>query len=402
MARARPICRHPESSPEPEALAVVARLWAEKKTGFVTWKGGEARLVEGEPPTGEDLQILVSRLYREGDIEFVGADVDLPKSGAHLANELWFAAIKAVDRRALKGRASDNLVPGPARAWGSRLPVRYATKKVVARVEKEEVPLKFALDIPREVRGDVIDEVCALILIGVLYVQRSGPRTVTEPYDRVRELAGAWARVQSTDDWGLFDAQPGIEDHVLDAAVERRLGHFQAFVVDSTLPAQGVALAKRIQKRHTAAAARIRAGEALGPTENITVEDCFMEGMKRLKAEAYGEAVKCFSRANKRYPGQPRNACWMAYAIYKDASRDEAERKAQAIALAEKVSRVDRKGDALYVLARIAYDGGDHLECWTKLGRILVLNPKHKRARKLHKHVSMLLEGSADLEEDEV
>ena len=398
MGRARPVCRHPEEPPSAAVLEAVARFWAEGRTGYVRWTGGEARLVGGEPPTGEDLQALVSGLYQESLPRFLTTDIELEKPGGHLANELWFAALKAVDRGALKGRGKDNLVPGPAQRWGSKLPLRYATQKLVDRVLKEEVLLRSTMEIPREVRREVLDEVCALLLMGVLYLQTAERTQALAPTDLLSKLEADWARIQSSDDWSLFDIEPGGPDLEHESAFARVIGHYQAHEVDPRTPKEGQAHARRIVKRLHRAMENIRNGRALGPADEVSAEDGFAEGMLRLKAEAYAEAAKCFAKANKRFPGQPRNAAWMAFAIYKDASRPAATRKHQAIELAQKVAQVDQKGDALYVLARIAYDGGDHLDAWTQLGRLLGLNPRHRKGRRLYEHVSQLLEGSVDVE----
>ncbi len=259
---------------------------------------------------------------------------------------------------------------------------------------REEMQLRATMEIPREVRREVLDEICALLLMGVLRLQGAvAPAVDSGDLGRLRD---AWARVQSSDDWSVFELRPSDDEAVIESAIARQIGHFQAFDVDPRLAGDGQDLARRIIKWLEFAAEGIRGGSALGPADDVSAEDGYAAGMRRLKAEVYGEAVKCFAKANKRFPGQPRNAAWMAYAIYKDASRPEADRKMQAVQLAEKISRVDRKGDALYVLARIAYDGGDHLDAWTILGRLISLNPKHRRGRRLHDHVSSVLGGESD------
>jgi len=400
MARARPICKHPESPLNVDAFEAVARFWAENRTGWLRWKGGEARIVEGEPPTGEDLQALVYGLYQDDVPVHLTATVDLPKTGGYLANELWFAALGSVDKSMLKGRGKDNLVPGPAQRWGQKLPLRYATKKLVERVLREEVPLRATLEIPREVRSHVLDEVCALLLMGVLYLQQAARAEAIAPDEQVRLLKETWGRFCVTDDWGLFELKPGDDDAIVESAIARLLGHYQAFEVDPRLAKDGKEAAKRIVKRLHRAAEGIRTGEAIGPVADVPADQGYAEGMRRLKAEVYGEAARCFAKANKAFPGQPRHAAWMAFAIYKDASRPRDGRKKQAVDLCIKAAERDPKGDALYVLGRIAYEEGDHLDCWTQLGRVLRLNPRHRKARRLYDRVSTVLEGSVDVEGD--
>ena len=380
--QARRAASHPERSPTPAALRVVARAWADGASGVLHLKRQRIELLHGEPADDAALQLVVNALYEHEAPRFEEGEHS-DSAAPRLAPELWTAATRLADRSVLKGRAQSIVKPGPALHRAASFPLGPDTGEVLARCGGLRYRLADTVRIDKGRRHRLLDDLVALEILGLVefaesQVQREATSRTSQAEQRLRS---EWKTMQG-DPWTALGCNPGMGRAAVDAAARRLASRYRSLSRDPRLSPKGRAmatkmLAKVLEARNTLRVEAIR-DQPLGP---------FEQGLQEYDAGRVINAMKCFHLANQeRY--SPRHTAWLGYALYHDESRDLAKRQRKGRRMIEKALDEGRhKGDAGYLMAAILYEERELVRAWTYLDRVLGRYPDHVRARRLRDEV---------------
>lgn len=376
--------RHPERTPTPSAVRVVAEAWSQSQSG--TLKLGRQRigLAHGEPLDDAALQLVVNALYEHEAPRFeAGTHTD--EAAPRLAEDLWHAASRLADRGVLKGRAQAIVKPGPTLGKAAAFPLGPDTGAVLGRIGGLRYRLADTVRIEKERRRVLLDDLVTLERLGLVEFADGEPAqdpSASRLSEVERRLRQEWKEMKNADPWGVLGCNPKMGRATVDQAAGQLATRYRHLSSDPRLSPKGRAIATRIlakvlDARGLVRAAAIRA-EPLGP---------FEQGLHEFEAGRHTNALKCFQVANnERYSA--RNTAWMGFTLYKDPSRDETRRQRKGKQLIEKaLNEGQHQGDAGYLMARILREERELVRAWTYLDRVLGRYPDHKGAKELRELV---------------
>lgn len=398
----RPGCQHPDQKPNLDAVLAITRAWAEAQSGFLRTAGDRISLLHGEPASPKQLQSTVDALYAADGIEFIPTSLQGRPLPPRLANELWIAAGRLASRGDLKGRARHRIVPGPNYARLNAFPIRALTARFAGRAQRSKIRLGDTVRMEKSSRMEVLDDLVALEVLGVLALQAPKQRSVEpstkaplraarEPEPRVQvnvgteqRLSREWDVLRDADDWTVLGCGPGMDAVAVERAARRMASRYRQLSTDRRVSEAGQTTAKNILMRVLEASAAIRSGTAKrSPGKTLSVNDAFGEGLRQIEAGAYDNAVKCFAVAQKEHPLAAKNTAWLGFALYHDYTRD-LTRQRKAMKLIEKALEMgNSNGDAGYVMARILHGEGELVRAWNYLDKVIAKHPQHAEATAL-------------------
>jgi hypothetical protein len=390
---------HPQGiKPELEALRMLARLWAQRRTGVLRspHMRGEARIIEGRAARPQDRTWIVQAAY-VGGVEVHACNV-LAVPGLDLLPELWACAMALANPSAVLGALDASLVERSAARRLDELPLAVATRRLLSGQRRPDQDLRHLCQVSGIAPEAVAQELSALVALGLFRLRRAAGRTrrarlhtVTpaQPGDNRqiqalrKRLEREWGLLADADDWTVVGVSQHMDAEVIRRACERMLGRYAQVASREDLPEDVRELARSIHNRVERAVGEIRAGRALTSTQRRLHEDPLSEGRRRLAAGDFANAARCFTMA--RNQGESAlNVALLGWALYNDPGRPRearTERGMELLGLAESMG--GHAHDVQLLRARAESAEGDLVRAWTRLDRILETDPDHTDARVL-------------------
>jgi len=374
---ARP-ANHPEKSPTPAAVRVVAEAWANAHSGVLHLKRRRIELLHGEPADEAALQLVVNALYEHEAPRFE----EKPHSASaapRLAPELWTAAARMADRSILRGRAQEIVRPGACLHRAASFPLGPDTGDVLGQIGGLRFRLADTVRIEKSRRHVLLDDLVTLEILGLVGFAAEATNGVAARSDSAESrLRSEWKAMKGADAWTVLGCNPNMGRTAVEDAARRLAARYRGLSRDSRLGPKGRQMATRLLSRVLDARAEVRTAaiqaEPLGP---------FEQGLHEYEAGRVVNAMKCFHVANQeRY--SPRHTAWLGFALYHDESRDLLMRQKKGRQLIEKaLNEGKHAGDAGYLMARILHEEKQLVRAWTYLDRVLGRYPEHASALQL-------------------
>lgn len=399
FGKSRSVCRHPAGKPVPESMRAVALAWAEGRSGYLRFARDRVQLIHGEPADERQLQDLVFALYEADTPRFIDATVPGKPVPPALPYELWTAAKRLVDRGDLKGKARGRLVPGPVFSRLAAFPMCSQTRRLLTRADQRKVRLGDTVRFEREVRMQVLDEVCALIVLDVVRLQApvarpARPARTRAPVAQVEvKVDAATARrilreveqLADADDWTVLGCSPSMPKERVVQAAERMLARYTAYASHPRLAGEAQDAARRIVARVDRALTNVQRGKASRTGSTLTPAIAFPEGKAQVEQGEFANAVKCFAVAHQAEPMSAKNMAWLGFALYFDETRPITSRQGKGRRFLDKALQMGTcPGDANYLMAKVLYADGELVRAWNHLDAALRAEPTHRAARELH------------------
>lgn len=388
-------------------VRVLGDAWGRAATGVIETRNfGSIVLINGEPRDLHSLETLTLAL-EDAQVDFREGEVFGRPPTPRLGEVLWTAAQDVARPKKLGPRSQLTARVPMERLFG--FPLCNATRDLLQHSEGDKLPLGGLIRMDRSQRQDVLQELAALVAMGLFDVERldkpieakskkprnhhhveaiyssNGPAPMREKESDpvlVRRLRRELELVREADDFTLLGLSARSSQEDVQTQGNRLVRRFQKLVNSRSTGEPARTLANRMLTKVVDATERVQSGKARrGTTAEISPANALSEGRAQLQRGDFTTAAKCFAVARNHEPFNATNVAWLGWAIFNDPSRDGPARRERGRKLLDEAEGLGGgQGDAAFLQARADIIEGDLVRAWTRLEEVVKANPQHAAA----------------------
>jgi hypothetical protein len=390
----------------PRTVRVLGAAWGRAATGMVeTRTFGSIVLINGEPRDLHSLETLTLAL-EDAQVDFREGEVFGRPPTPRLGEVLWNAAQSVARPKKLGPRSQLTARVPMERLFG--FPLCNATRDLLRYSEGNRLPLGGLIRMDRSQRQDVLQELAALVAMGLFDTERldkpvearpkkprnhhhveavyasTGPAPMREKESDpalVRRLRRELELVKGDDDFTLLGLSARSSQEDIQAQGNRMVRRFQKLANSSDTGEPARTLAKRMLSKVVDATERAQSGKGRrAKATELSPANALDEGRTQLEQGDFATAAKCFAVARNHEPYNSTNVAWLGWAIFNDPSREGVARRERGRKLLDEAEGLGGKGDAGFLQARADIIEGDLVRAWSRLEEVVKAHPQHAAA----------------------